>query len=885
MSRRVYTYTDLTRLTENDYFRELSKCPQITISADLRKGLVGKVGLERAREVIKTDGSLMITEFQNLFNAIDEEWNSEQTRFKQTILISEFLRNKIVKNSENEKMRRWLTGCIRNESSILKSIRFLEQAFVRPEDFNPHDNNNLKLFIEIWKYLIEKDQEINNYREKFNRLTTKEAWEPILNKAFMNKEAGGASAIVFHGFYCFTPTQDNIIRLLEEAGYNIYFLIPYDARYPFVYKIWDNTYSKENGFPNRSEWIMGKADREDVYGEIFEGKHDCALPNKVNIQEYASVTEFVNDVKKIQKDGYSLYSASENNVNDILKDYFPEEYGERKILAYPVGQFIDVLNSLWDDDKQTVILTEDNLIECFSSGWLSLGGVSGKQYLQDLMYLLPFFEGCNTISEWRNRIQFYDETRKNAVEAFRGKPDEDPAISRWQEVIENPLGNFSMFSVEEKKANIIIALIKQVLSMAETLFDSKSSVKISEQLKKLDDILQQHEISDELYDEERSLVKDIFEKLDQADIYEEKFRPADISRAITLFINGKLGDEEVDRERIGLVKPLYFIEPEGIKNLSRAHICFCDVDSTPGKPSDYPWPLSEEILQECYDKTKNPLINDLCRLNGFRDLCNRYFFYSGMKNKAVCISWVKSVNDQPKEHSPYITLLCHAAGLEVNPSKQKSITYSRVANTSYGQGRTEGYERDKAPKNTIKEARMDYALCPMKYVLGYVLEKRPVYQSDFQQNYALNALISAIYDLAKDKGVSVDQVYKNVIALFPYMRKSEKRQVYDYLSYDRNEEDMDYQHRSECGGLYYTDERLKICNPNQDVRDIVIGRFGKLATPDGRKDMNLYEELAASSDEEKRGKKDMVKMSCIFCPHSEYCRNAIYAQDQESYYD
>ena len=426
MSRRVYTYTDLTRLTENDYFRELSKCPQITISADLRKGLVGKVGLERAREVIKTDGSLMITEFQNLFNAIDEEWNSEQTRFKQTILISEFLRNKIVKNSENEKMRRWLTGCIRNESSILKSIRFLEQAFVRPEDFNPHDNNNLKLFIEIWKYLIEKDQEINNYREKFNRLTTKEAWEPILNKAFMNKEAGGASAIVFHGFYCFTPTQDNIIRLLEEAGYNIYFLIPYDARYPFVYKIWDNTYSKENGFPNRSEWIMGKADREDVYGEIFEGKHDCALPNKVNIQEYASVTEFVNDVKKIQKDGYSLYSASENNVNDILKDYFPEEYGERKILAYPVGQFIDVLNSLWDDDKQTVILTEDNLIECFSSGWLSLGGVSGKQYLQDLMYLLPFFEGCNTISEWRNRIQLYDETRKNAVEAFRGKPDEDP---------------------------------------------------------------------------------------------------------------------------------------------------------------------------------------------------------------------------------------------------------------------------------------------------------------------------------------------------------------------------------------------------------------------------------------------------------------------------
>ena len=173
----------------------------------------------------------------------------------------------------------------------------------------------------------------------------------------------------------------------------------------------------------------------------------------------------------------------------------------------------------------------------------------------------------------------------------------------------------------------------------------------------------------------------------------------------------------------------------------------------------------------------------------------------------------------------------------------------------------------------------------MKYILGYVVEKFPAYQSEFQQNYALNAFISAMYDLMKTKGMTVDQVYKNVMDLFPGLRKVEKRQVYDYISYDRRENDMDYGSRTKCGDFYYTDERIKLHYPNQQVREVAIGRFGKLLTPDGRKGMNLYEVLEAASDEEMYGRKDIVKTACMFCPHTDYCRNAIYYGDQENYYD
>ena len=182
------------------------------------------------------------------------------------------------------------------------------------------------------------------------------------------------------------------------------------------------------------------------------------------------------------------------------------------------------------------------------------------------------------------------------------------------------------------------------------------------------------------------------------------------------------------------------------------------------------------------------------------------------------------------------------------------------------------YEKKNAPAGIIKEARMSYALCPMKYVLGYVLEKFPTYQSDFQMNYALNALISAIYNLMKNEGMNVNQAYEAVVELFPNMRRAEKRQVFDYISYDRKENDLDYGNRTECGGRYYTDERLKIHYPNIDVRRETIARYGKLNTPDGRRDLDLYETAT-------------VQGACTFCQHVNYCRNAMYAVDQENYYD
>ncbi len=886
MSREIYTYADLTRLHENKYYSELNSYPMVTVTADLRKGLYGTPDVDQVEGILSADHNLKITEFRSIEKALNENWGTDQSKFSETIILSEYVRQRIAEAGEDKKQLNWLTGCMRNLGSLLSAVILLEQADVKPEDIMADGDRNIELFVEAWKYLARRDPYIKSFRKNMNLRYTKDIWDPILKLAFKTDDSfKDYDALVFLGFYYITPLQEKIMHLLEDAGFRIIFLIPYDERYPFVYEIWDETFSEKRGYPSKDRWHMERPVQDNPFGDVFDGKKDIQIYNKLQIREYASVMEFVDDVKKIKKQGYSIYSSNYKAANEVLRDYFPEEYGERKILSYPIGQFVNVLNRMWDDDLQTVSLDEDDLMECFSSGWLSVKGVSGRQYLKELTYVMPFFHGCHTVAEWTDRTRQLKKIRTEAIEPFLEDLDTDETVARWQEAIGNPMANFSMFAVETEKLDIILALIRQILDMASELFGKDRLIRVSDHMDKLDRILRMHEISNEMYAEERAIVGDIFEKLGQPGDFDAECSPADIANALNLFLCGRLEESEIQNNRVGLVYPMYQIDAACIKNKSRVHICMCDVDAMPGGNKEYVWPLTASLVRDCYDRTKNPLIINLMQIMESTALCNRYFMYSALKNKDVHISWVSSINDKLLAPSPYIKLICQATGIKLTPARRHLITYKTVADSPYGAGRIEEYDNAKMPSDMIKEAKMDYAVCPMKYVLGYIFEKYPTFQSEFNQHYALNALISSIYDLMKDEGMTVDEVYKNVMSLFPGLRKVEQRQIYDYISYDRRENDMDYGSRTECGEYHYTDQRLKIHYPNPDVRSVAIERFGKLMTPDGRKGMDLYEMIEATDSEKTYGMEEGVKSVCSFCPHIDYCRNAFFYVDRESFYD
>lgn len=863
MSRPIYTYTDLRRLPQNPDFKSLRKFPIITVSSDMKKQLAES---RHFRGIVPH-----VTIFRNILQAIDEGWGTDQRKFAQLTMLSEFLRRKLAENQHDPKKANWLTGCQRNVTLLHSAIMLLEQAQMQPDDLVTNGDRNLELMAEAWKNLLARDGSIRRTHDRFSGLTIRAMWEPILNRAFRMENAHAITTIVLHGFYYFTPIQEHLMRLLELAGFQLVFLIPYDERYPFVYELWDRTYRERYGYPPKAQWHMEKSDTIDPYGEIFEGR-PATIQNKLQVNEYASTIEFVEAVQKIRDAGYTLYSADPNSANELLKDFYPESYGERRALSYPIGQFVSNLNQLWDETRQAVVLDEDHLIECFASGWLAKDGISGREHLRDLMDILPFFERCRTVPEWECRIASLEDIYRDVVGAFEQELDPDERIARWQKVIGNPLADFSPFAIPAERLEIVLLLIRQLLEMAQKLFPRNQPCSIQEHIRKLDEVLKSSEMSNELYEEERELVREIFEQFGASDGFETKYYPADFSGALNLYLSGHFDDGEIQPDRAALINPLYLADSSCIGEKSKVHICLCDVGRMPGKDKQYIWPLYSDAIQASKAKSGNPLIGNLLLIMESRVLLSRYFLYSALKNQSVQLSWVSRMDDKPLEASSYLRLLCNSTETPITPPARRAITYNTAANAKIGDEKFLPYEKEKMPIHTVKEARMDYAVCPMRYLLGYVLDEHPKYRSRFQQTYTVGALIATLGDVAELDGQTEDEVYQRVITLFPNLRRVEKRQIYDWLRYNKfGEDDQALKEDVTTRGEYdYTDRRILVHYPDESERSAAMALFSKLYTPDGRTGMDIDH---------------TPTMKCNLCPHIDECKNAVYPVDQESAYE
>lgn len=878
MSRKIYTYTDLRTLGSTDVWQEIKKYPIITVTKDLKQALKGGKASENEGKLFEDDNTVIVCESAKVTRAVSPKWAIDESKFHETVLINAYIREKIARTNDRD-TKNWLIGCRRNTSMILNSIILLEEAGVKPSDLNPNGDVNVELLVEIWKHLEKNDPVISQFRSDMESLVNGQVLSKVFNELF---KLSSVNTIVLHGFYYFTPIQERIISAMESTGINLIFLIPYNEKYPYAHEIWNLTYSEEFGYEPVDKWTKEKNNSIDPYGEVFEGRK-AEINNKLYIQEYASVYEFIHEIKKAKEAGFMVYSSDPNGANELLKDFYPEYYGERKLLSYPIGQFISSLNKMWDEDLQDIVLDEERLMECFSSGWLAVNGESGKQYLQELANILPFFSDCRRISKWEERIDFLEKIENEVIEPFRKNISEDDSIARWQEIMGNPLSNFSVFSVEREKLDIILKLIKQLLYMAKDLFESDKAVQIHAHITKLDRILRSHEMSNELYEEERELVGDIFTKLNNPVGFTAECFPGDIAAALNIYMSGRYSDGEIQSNTMGMVSPIYMIDAASVKYHSKVHICLCDVNRMPGGNKEYIWPLTGRLIKECYEKTNNRFIKNFMHIMENTYICNRYFMYASLKNSEVQISWVKSINDKLLAPSPYIKILEASTGVKVYPARRNSISYDKIKNSSPENPRTVSYDINRMPPYVSKEAKMDYAICPMKYALGYVVDKYPTFQNDFQFNYAINGLISAIYSLMKNRGMTLDEIYSNVIQLFPALRTVEKRQIYDYMMYQSSFTDVgEFSTYSEIEDMSYTEERLKVRFPNKSARDNAIIAYSKLYSPDGQKGMNFY--MSASDVKNNVNHGDELD-ACLFCQHQNLCRYAVFAVDKKTLRD
>lgn len=659
---------------------------------------------------------------------------------------------------------------------------------------------------------------------------------------------------------------NNVIRL-EEARVRPEDIQDLSRDIRLFVEMWkklENADDSIHNFRNRLVELQDADIKINPLGEIFETGEKTSASN-ISIIKYNNTVEFIEDIPRIKEAGYYIYCTDDRAANNMLKDYYPEQYETRNLLSYPIGQFVYALHRMWDEDLQGIVLSQNGLRKCFASGWLSSNGKSSVNFTEDLERLLPYFEGCYTVDEWKARLDTFTDACHNAVDVFTVQAD-DPEDKRKQETLGNPLRYFSAFSINESHIAEVMDIIDQLIRMAKALFGGNEPVSIHEHMNKLDGMLYMHKgMPKELYLEEREKVKQIFEALESEKVRDFLCYPGDLAAALLSFMGGRTDDEEQSHAGLQtLVFNIFQVEAAPIAAKEKVHICLADISRLPGAAGKYGWPLDEDVLLTIAECNKNTYLNNWIKNNRLTPLSNRYYLYTALKNKDVEISWIQKQGEKLYSPSPYITLLDKLSDTQIRGTDARLQELPYVAGIYPHKHLECSFDIRDNEKMYEHDVKLVYSLCPMRFVYEYVLGDSSAYRSEYQQNRAIVRLIQIFNKLLKGK-YTIEQIAGQVFEIFPNIRKAEKRQMRDDAArWPVMEPDDAYTAYKDKN---YTNYRLNLTFLDERIYEQARKNAAMLMSQEGRRGI-FYD----------RGQQTGSR-NCEFCPHSVYCMSALYGID------
>ncbi len=708
----------------------------------------------------------------------------------------------------------------------------------------PVTDRNIALLKDVWTHLVKKDASFIEFRENMDPVNS----IPVIERWLIsNKVDQESKRVVIDGFYFFSPIQERMIRLIIKAGYEPVFIIPYREEHPLANEIWTELYDVRYGYESKDGWLVIEPHSGNEFGELLEGR-DSNISD-VSLKEYHNVMGMVDDLRDY-KGRMNLYSPNAKAANSILQDFFPERYGLRRLSSYPIGAFIRTLHLMWDEKSQSLILDEDLLVDSFVSGWVSFDGTSSDMAISDLEKVLPFFKGCSTVDAWRNRSHLLYTIHNDVMSLFQPESD-DPDERRWLRILDDPLGNFSVFDVDRRRVELIIGLIDNLIECARSLFGDGKERSMADHFGRLLKVLQDNEVSEE-QKEELSIATEYIIDLSNHS-RSDRYNPSDLINALLAFLDNEVPVDEEDNST-DWVRPLYDIEG----NEGPIHLCLCDHQSLPGRSKGYVWPLTDELMEAIRsEQSKNdacPLIDNTIFITESSPVANRYLVYSAFNTGPVTISWISEDNGKKLAPSPYMSLISKFCNVSIATPRASGATSIQIKDISGGKPLLEPFIIPQGHR--IPEVNYDVALCCRRYLYGYILDDRPSFTSEFHYNFAIGGLISALREVQKGSGFSRQMIECEVFELFPFLTEIEKRNILDRIPQPKYKGDTRYH------DFRFTDTRLEIHFP-KPLRETIDKNMSGLR-------LNVPIDAL-----------DWVNtgLSCIYCPHSGKCPHSLFNGD------
>lgn len=779
MPIKVYTYHDPYKLKDNhDLWNEISSCPYFCVSQTLVNGLKSLYG-----------GTFQIgrvTTIMNLANALYRDWVTTSCAVKQHAHIDNIIANYQsdigLSNAELENVKK---SFLFNRDEVFTSIRTMFELRINPDNIvDEYLTPEQRFIVSVYKSILGSEKKRDfQLKSSFTLEEIDEAIEEAMkgarDVAGVQSEVDNVSMdrIVIHGVHQFTPL---ILRTIEEIAKfkKVNLLINYQKQYKNIYQTWIDIYSAFdceiidfNGTefcPTNSNSVSyeGNILGQNI-GRLLNGrKEDISAHLPYEITEFDNMTEFASYVARKFEDAVKrdperpmaamkeqIYAA-DSSANDILKVYFPEQFGERQFLNYPLGHFFIAVANMWDSETNGILISDlSDIRECLSAGILSekrAGNLASTFGKMDAL-----FEGCLSVDEMLSRLKKVKKNKKFVSDEKR----------------QEYLSHVSYYAVRNEDIVELEDALNDLEELAAFFYEDfeKRPHNFREFYKRLKKYLQEEIVEDrELSEEFNDIINRVLMRLDEVEDINASASFECLKSTMSLYLvqetkPGKSANwivrnfEQIDGD---------VLRTEKDKDCILHFACLTDEDIDSTKQREFTWPFNSdffEVAQNPVDWKYQVFVKSRKEYKNFK----RYALVYGLEfNRAKYkLSYVKRDGDLERE--PYYLL--KILGIHKDRNLDRWINHElpdvsgiKFENSAIGQFDKYDYYR--------------FKICKRKLLLESLTEGNTVYKDNFLLSKYLevwveNEVKESMQGLPNSEVILLDklnEIYDEVKKYFPF---------------------------------------------------------------------------------------------------------------------
>ncbi|GAA0179040.1 hypothetical protein SH2C18_19890 [Clostridium sediminicola] len=730
----IYTYSNPYKINREPYWAMIKNSFHLCVSQTLVNGLSNKY-----KELY--NGKL--TTINRFINHLHNDWESDALAIKQRAIIDNLIEymdfHEFVEDISPEDVVRSLK---RNRGYVLDSVRIMIELGMEPSHIKKSVlTYEQRCVVSIYEELINTKNKAFLLKNDFTNKEIDDAIIKTINEAIQENDKNHAideikkDTIVVHGIHQFSPI---ILRTIESLSKykNVIILFSYQQDYKNVYQTWLNVYSwfeskiivPAQNFNNDSQAFVGGKIADNMAAMISGSTSAIDFTEPIEIMEFDNQTEFAGYIarkfedaeNKRAQNGYihsalfymeeQIYSAN-SKVNDVLKIYFPEQFGERNFLEYPIGHFFISITNMWSPDTKSMCISDiKDVYECLTCG------VIEEQYAGSLVSTLDkcklFFSNETTLTGIIKRLK----RLKRRIDDIDGDPQEKEELKR-----------VDYYDVSVIEIDYLIKALRELNSIAEQFFIDFNNQQndFNTFYKKISDVLKSKVLEKEdLDDEFKDIVQRVLIRLNEVEDIEASASFDCLRETMQLYLR------QTPKEGKGanwIVRNFEQIDGDVLRKNHKDYekiyhfACLSDQDMSITHRDEFPWPLDIEffeVAQAPVDWKYQVYVTSRMEYKNFR----RYALVYGLafSKCKVKLSYIRNEIDNERE----LYYLLKILGGKVIPYEPDCVD-GRIKNGRFINIDQPVYEQ------FSQYDLMKYRLCSFRFLLETVIEGGSVYKDDF----------------------------------------------------------------------------------------------------------------------------------------------------------